>query len=88
LRQILTRYGDSSPMPAGEQLADLARHGSTLAIHLGIKNLARIVEELLPYGADCPIAVVHRATWPDQDWARAPWRTSSRRGQQGLPAHG
>ena len=68
---ILTRYGDSSPMPAGEQLADLARHGSTLAIHLGIKNLARIVEELLPhYGADCPIAVVHRATWPDQDWAR------------------
>lgn len=32
---ILTRYGDSSPMPPGEQLGDLARHGSTLAIHLG-----------------------------------------------------
>lgn len=68
---ILTRYGDSSPMPPGEQLADLARHGSTLAIHLGVKHLARIVDELLPhYGADCPIAVVHRATWPDQDCAR------------------
>lgn len=68
---ILTRYGDSSPMPPGEQLADLARHGSTLAIHLGVKHLARIVDELLPhYGADCPIAVVHRATWPDQDWAK------------------
>ena len=68
---ILTRYGDSSPMPPGEQLADLARHGSTLAIHLGVKHLARIVDELLPhYGGDCPIAVVHRATWPDQDWAR------------------
>jgi precorrin-4/cobalt-precorrin-4 C11-methyltransferase len=69
---ILTRYGDSSPMPPGEQLADLARHGSTLAIHLGVKHLPRIVDELLPYyGATCPIAVVHRATWPDQDWVSA-----------------
>ncbi|MCT8166480.1 MULTISPECIES: precorrin-4 C(11)-methyltransferase [unclassified Pseudomonas] len=68
---ILTRYGDTSPMPAGEQLADLARHRTTLAIHLGIKNLRRIVADLLPhYGGDCPIAVIHRATWPDQDWVR------------------
>ena len=68
---ILTRYGDSSPMPPGEQLGDLARHGSTLAIHLGVKHLSRIVEELLPhYSAHCPVAVVHRATWPDQDWVR------------------
>ncbi|MFR0675201.1 precorrin-4 C(11)-methyltransferase [Enterobacterales bacterium AW_CKDN230030176-1A_HGKHYDSX7] len=68
---ILTRYGDTSPMPEGESLADLARHRSTLAIHLGVRNLPRIVDELLPaYGADCPVAVVHRATWPDQDWVR------------------
>ncbi|MBC3465751.1 precorrin-4 C(11)-methyltransferase [Pseudomonas sp. RW10S2] len=68
---ILTRYGDRSPMPAGEQLADLARHRSTLAIHLGVRHLPRIVDELLPhYGADCPVAVIHRATWPDQDWVR------------------
>lgn len=68
---ILTRYGESSPMPAGEQLGDLARHGSTLAIHLGVKHLPRIVEELLShYGPDCPVAVVHRATWPDQDSVR------------------
>ncbi|WP_028694148.1 precorrin-4 C(11)-methyltransferase [Pseudomonas cremoricolorata] len=66
---ILTRYGDSSPMPAGEQLADLARHGCTLAIHLGVKHLPQIVAQLLPhYGARCPVAVVHRATWPDQDF--------------------
>lgn len=66
---ILTRYGDSSPMPEGERLADLARHGCTLAIHLGIKHLSRIVDELLPhYGGHCPVAVVHRASWPDQDW--------------------
>ncbi|MHC6225470.1 precorrin-4 C(11)-methyltransferase [Pseudomonas sp. X10] len=68
---ILTRYGDSSPMPAGEQLADLARHRCTLAIHLGVKHLDKIVADLLPhYGTDCPIAVIHRATWPDQDWVQ------------------
>jgi precorrin-4/cobalt-precorrin-4 C11-methyltransferase len=66
---ILTRYGDQSPMPAGEQLADLARHGATMAIHLGVKHLAKIVTDLRPhYGGDCPIAVVHRASWPDQAW--------------------
>jgi precorrin-4/cobalt-precorrin-4 C11-methyltransferase len=66
---ILTRYATKSKMPAGEQLADLARHGATMAIHLGVSHLPRIVTELLPhYGSDCPIAVVHRATWPDQDW--------------------
>ncbi|KAB0546830.1 precorrin-4 C(11)-methyltransferase [Pseudomonas argentinensis] len=66
---ILTRYASKSPMPAGEQLADLARHRATMAIHLGVQHLAKIVAELLPhYGASCPIAVVHRASWPDQDW--------------------
>lgn len=66
---ILTRYATKSEMPAGEQLADLARHGATMAIHLGVSHLPRIVAELLPhYGRDCPIAVVHRASWPDQDW--------------------
>ena len=66
---ILTRYASKSEMPAGEQLADLAHHGATMAIHLGVVHLAKIVAELLPhYGADCPIAVVHRASWPDQDW--------------------
>ena len=66
---ILTRYASKSEMPTGEQLSDLARHGATMAIHLGVVHLSKIVAELLPhYGADCPIAVVHRATWPDQDW--------------------
>lgn len=68
---ILTRYGDRSPMPQGESLADLARHRSTLAIHLGVKHLGRIVDELMPhYGPECPVAVVHRASWPDQAIAR------------------
>ncbi|MNN75350.1 Precorrin-4 C(11)-methyltransferase [compost metagenome] len=56
-------------MPAGEELGSLAQHGATMAIHLGVNHLPKILVELLPhYGADCPIAVIHRATWPDQDW--------------------
>lgn len=66
---IMTRYATKSDMPPGEQLHDLARHGATMAIHLGVQHLSRIVAELEPhYGADCPIAVIHRASWPDQDW--------------------
>lgn len=66
---ILTRYADKTSMPAGEDLASLAQHRATMAIHLGVNNLHKIVAELTPhYGSDCPIAVVHRASWPDQDW--------------------
>jgi precorrin-4/cobalt-precorrin-4 C11-methyltransferase len=66
---ILTRYADKTAMPAGEELASLAQHKATMAIHLGVQHLGKIVTELTPhYGSDCPIAVVHRASWPDQDW--------------------
>jgi precorrin-4/cobalt-precorrin-4 C11-methyltransferase len=65
---ILTRYATKTAMPPGEVLADLAAHRSTMAIHLGVRHLSRIVEELLPhYGEDCPIAVVYRASWPDEE---------------------
>lgn len=68
---ILTRYADKTVMPAGEELASLAAHGATMAIHLGVKHLENIVRELIPhYGSDCPIAVIHRASWPDQDWVQ------------------
>jgi precorrin-4/cobalt-precorrin-4 C11-methyltransferase len=65
---ILTRTAvRASPMPAGEDLAVLGRSGATLVLHLSINNLARVVRELAPlYGADCPVAVVWRASWPDQ----------------------
>jgi precorrin-4/cobalt-precorrin-4 C11-methyltransferase len=65
---ILTRTAvRASAMPAGEELTHLARSRATLAIHLSIANLAKVVRELTPvYGADCPVAVVHRASWPDQ----------------------
>lgn len=70
---VLTRTsGRASPMPAGEALENFARTGATLAIHLSIHVLPRVVEELLPhYGADCPVAVVWRASWPDERVLRA-----------------
>ena len=65
---ILTRTAvRASPMPAREDLATLGTSGATLVLHLSINNLARVVRELTPlYGADCPVAVVYRASWPDE----------------------
>lgn len=69
---ILTRTAmKASAMPQGEDLATLGRSGATLAIHLSIRNLKHIEAELTPhYGADCPVAVVYRASWPDQQIIR------------------
>lgn len=65
---ILTRTAvRASAMPDGETLAAFAATGATLALHLSINNLAKVVRELSPVlGADCPCAVVWRASWPDQ----------------------
>lgn len=65
---VLTRMpGRASAMPEAEKLAAFAATGATLAIHLAIQSLGEIVEELSPsYGADCPVAVVVRASWPDE----------------------
>lgn len=70
---VLTRTsGRASSMPKGETLANFAATGATLAIHLSIQNLDRVVDELVPaYGADCPVAVVYRASWPDERIIRA-----------------
>ena len=65
---VLTRTpGRASAMPPRETLAAFAATGATLAIHLSIHALDRIVAELTPfYGADCPVAIVYRASWPDE----------------------
>ncbi len=70
---VLTRTpGRASTMPGGETLTNFAATGATLAIHLSIQNLPRVVADLTPaYGADCPVAVVYRASWPDQRVIRA-----------------
>lgn len=65
---IMTRYEGKTPFPERERLPQLAQSGATLAIHLGVTRIHKIVEELIPhYGADCPAAVCYRTSWPDQD---------------------
>jgi precorrin-4/cobalt-precorrin-4 C11-methyltransferase len=65
---VLTRMpGRASRMPESERLAAFAATKATLAIHLAINRIEAIVAELEPfYGADCPVAVVVRASWSDE----------------------
>lgn len=69
---VLTRTGGrASAMPEREALSGFAATGATLAIHLSIHVLDRVLAELTPhYGADCPIAIVYRASWPDEQVIR------------------
>jgi precorrin-4/cobalt-precorrin-4 C11-methyltransferase len=69
---ILTRTaGKASPMPERESLKALGATGATLAIHLSVRNIHIVVAELSPlYGADCPVVVLFRVGWPDQQVIR------------------
>jgi precorrin-4/cobalt-precorrin-4 C11-methyltransferase len=70
---VLTRTpGRASSMPPRETLAAFAATGATLAVHLSIHVLDEVVAGLKPfYGDACPVAVVYRATWPDERVIRA-----------------
>jgi precorrin-4/cobalt-precorrin-4 C11-methyltransferase len=65
---VLTRTpGRASSMPPRETISAFAATGATLAVHLSIHALDRVVADALPhYGPDCPVAIVYRATWPDE----------------------
>jgi len=69
---VLTRMpGRASRMPESERLASFAQTRATLAIHLAVTAIETIAAELTPfYGADCPVAVVVRASWPEQHIVR------------------
>ncbi len=69
---ILSRSGSrASPMPPGEGLEHLAGCSGTLVLHLAVRALREIRRVLEPVrGPDCPVAVVYRASWPDQQIIR------------------
>jgi precorrin-4/cobalt-precorrin-4 C11-methyltransferase len=73
---VLTRVsGRASPMPPAERLQAFAATGATLVLHLAIQAIDSIVAELIPaYGEDCPVAVVARASWPDERIVRGTLR--------------
>jgi cobalt-precorrin-5B (C1)-methyltransferase len=66
---ILTRLGGGkTPMPAGEEIAGFARHGTTMAVFLSAARSGQLQAELLDggYPPDTPVLVAYRATWPDE----------------------
>jgi precorrin-4/cobalt-precorrin-4 C11-methyltransferase len=64
---VLTRTAGRTPMPAGQELERMAQTHATLCIFLSVHNMADVAQTLAAhYGVDCPIAVVYRASWPDQ----------------------
>jgi precorrin-4/cobalt-precorrin-4 C11-methyltransferase len=68
---IFTRMAGRTPVPEGEALASLAAHGATLVLFLSAQMIHRVVRELASgYPPDTPVAVVYRATWPDQKVVR------------------
>lgn len=67
---ILTRTTmKASKMPEGEDLKILGKSNATLVIHLSVRNLKKIEEDLIPlYGEECPVIVAYRVGWPDQQF--------------------
>jgi precorrin-4/cobalt-precorrin-4 C11-methyltransferase len=64
---IVTRAEGRTPMPEKEKLEELGKHGATIALFLSIMLLEEVSRALIPhYGEDCPVAVVHKASCPDQ----------------------
>lgn len=65
---IMTRLATRTPMPAGEELRGLARHGTTMALFLSASRGRRLQEELLAggYAPDTPCVVGYRVSWPEE----------------------
>lgn len=66
---ILTRIAGRTPVPQREALAELARHQASMAIFLSVQDMGSVVEALREggYPPSTPIAVVAKASWPDEE---------------------
>jgi len=69
---IITRMEGRTPVPERERIRTLAAHGSTMVIFLSAGMTERLAEELMAggYAADCPAALVYKASWPDEKVCR------------------
>jgi precorrin-4/cobalt-precorrin-4 C11-methyltransferase len=65
---IITRPEGRTPVPEAERIRELAKHQATMVIFLGVQRIDSVVEELGKggYPKDTPVAVVYKATWPEQ----------------------
>ena len=69
---IITRMAGRTPVPEGEGLEELARHGASMAVFLSAGMLEEVQAALLQgaYTADTPAAIVYKATWPEEEIVR------------------
>lgn len=64
---ILTRIEGRTPVPERENIRNLAKIGASMALFLSVNMIDKVVEELkLGYGRNVPVAVIYKATWPDE----------------------
>lgn len=65
---IITRIEGRTPMPEKEKLSMLASHGATMCIFLSVQMIDKVAAELIEGGYDktTPVAIVVKASWPDQ----------------------
>ena len=84
---VLTRTsGRASSMPDSESLEAFAATRATLAVHLSIHVIGDVVRRLTPfYGADCPAAVVYRASWPEEQVIRGTLATIAEKTAEAAP---
>ena len=69
---IITRMAGRTPVPQGEEIASLARHGATMVIFLSAGMLEALSARLMEggYRSDAPAALVYKATWPEEKVVR------------------
>lgn len=74
---IITRNEGRTPVPEREKLRSLASHQATMCIFLSITMLDKVVQEILAggYTEDTPIAIVQKASWPEQKIVRGTLQT-------------
>jgi precorrin-4/cobalt-precorrin-4 C11-methyltransferase len=64
---ILTRIEGRTPVPQKERLGELAKHRATMGIFLSVQDIERVMQELREgYQPETPVAVVYKASWPDE----------------------
>ena len=81
---IITRMAGRTPVPERESIASLAAHGATMVIFLSAGMLEALSKELLKgaYEMDTPVALVYKATWPEEQVVRCTVGTLAQTGQE------
>ncbi|MTK64298.1 MAG: precorrin-4 C(11)-methyltransferase [Methanobacterium sp.] len=70
---IITRPEGRTPKPSKEAISKLAEHEATMCIFLGVHMIEDVVKDLLThYTPETPVAVVQKASWPDEKIVRGP----------------